>query len=129
MQYFIWVWFSFSGRIGRSDYWLKGILPLFAVGIIGSFNLGILLVLLGASDQEIESTVLVVGAVLAWCFLAVYAKRWHDIGKSGWMSLLLLIPFVNIATFIYLGVEESNEGENKYGDSQGPEYANKSPVR
>jgi uncharacterized membrane protein YhaH (DUF805 family) len=41
-----------------------------------------------------------------------YIRRWHDLGRSGWMTLLLLIPFVNFFVFLYLlfapGIAQEN---------------------
>ena len=43
-------------------------------------------------------------------------RRWHDLGKSGWFTLLLLIPLVNLIVAIYLWVKKGDEGPNQYGD-------------
>ena len=61
-----------------------------------------------------------------WGYLLVYAlhflpalgavvRRLHDVGKSGWMYLIILIPLIGIIWFLVLLVKDSQEGENKYG--------------
>ena len=44
-------------------------------------------------------------------------RRWHDLGYSGWMSLLTLIPLVNLVTAIILLFVRGDEGANAYGPS------------
>lgn len=53
--------------------------------------------------------------LLLWVSFAMYIKRFHDMGKSGWMSLLYLIPFVNLGIFIWQGFFKGTPGDNQYG--------------
>ncbi|MCY4436481.1 MAG: DUF805 domain-containing protein [Chloroflexi bacterium] len=106
---FLDVWFSFRGKIDRKTYWLKGILPLF--GLFGAVLVGGYL--LGALGPQLDGPLGTFGYIevltLSGIYpaLAIYTKRWHDIGKSGWWSLLFLVPIVGFITFIYLGVKDS----------------------
>ena len=108
----LWIWFSFDGRLCRSEYWLRGILLSFAIGVVSFLVIGM------SSLRESEYALLALYGVSAWAALAIYSKRWHDIGKSGWMTLMLLVPLVNLAVFIYLGVEDSEKKANKYGEPE-----------
>ncbi|KUK79417.1 MAG: Uncharacterized protein XD95_0401 [Microgenomates bacterium 39_7] len=47
--------------------------------------------------------------------LAVGVRRLHDIGKSGWMMLISLIPLIGIFWLIILMATSGDEGENEYG--------------
>jgi uncharacterized membrane protein YhaH (DUF805 family) len=47
--------------------------------------------------------------------LAVAVKRLHDVGYSGFLSLALLIPFVNLAFTIWAGILPGAAGPNRYG--------------
>jgi uncharacterized membrane protein YhaH (DUF805 family) len=48
--------------------------------------------------------------------LAVFAKRWHDRDKSGWWSLILLVPFIgSIWALVECGCLPGTEGPNRYG--------------
>jgi uncharacterized membrane protein YhaH (DUF805 family) len=47
--------------------------------------------------------------------LAVSVRRLHDIGKSGWMYLIIIIPLIGSIWLLVLAVTDSNSGENKYG--------------
>lgn len=107
--------FSFTGRIKRSEY-LVSIVVL---------NISFILVCLFINMLvgEALKTSAGVDAVVAgfinllfllcylWIFLAQSAKRLHDIGLSGWFSILALIPLVTLILFIIDGQPR----ENKYG--------------
>jgi uncharacterized membrane protein YhaH (DUF805 family) len=47
--------------------------------------------------------------------LAVLVRRLHDIGKSGWMVLIALIPVIGAIWLLVLLLTDSNPGENLYG--------------
>jgi len=49
--------------------------------------------------------------------LAVAVRRLHDVGKSGWMILLALIPLIGAIWLLVLMATDSNSGENKYGQN------------
>jgi MFS family permease len=60
----------------------------------------------------------IVGAIACWVSLAAQARRWHDLGKSGWYILLNLLPGIGtiISVFI-LAIHPSVSGKNQFGDS------------
>ena len=47
--------------------------------------------------------------------LAVSVRRLHDIGKSGWNLLWILLPIVGAIMLIYWYCQDSQLGENKWG--------------
>mgnify|MGYP001380882246 CR=1 FL=1 len=47
--------------------------------------------------------------------LTVAVKRLHDVGKSGLMLLICLIPLVRAIWLLLLLLRDSEAGENKYG--------------
>jgi len=55
--------------------------------------------------------------------LGVAVRRLHDVGKSGWLLIGMIIPVVNIVVGIMLLIyylKDSDRGTNKYGPS--PKY-------
>jgi uncharacterized membrane protein YhaH (DUF805 family) len=116
---------SFRGRIGRARFWLLQLLQLViffalamalgAVGdLIGEKNL----------DQSVALQVVAYG-VVALDFalgLSLYVRRFHDLGKSAWWLLVLLIPIVGlIYGVIDCGFVRGDYGPNRYGpDPVGP---------
>jgi uncharacterized membrane protein YhaH (DUF805 family) len=103
---------SFEGRIGRQQMWL-GIIVLIVIGIVAS----ILDLILGtASDDGIGIISAIVSLISIYPSIALYAKRWHDRGKSGWWSLILLVPVIGVIWWlIECGFLRGTEGPNQYG--------------
>jgi uncharacterized membrane protein YhaH (DUF805 family) len=49
--------------------------------------------------------------------LVAGARRLHDVGKSGWMLLIALIPMIGSIWLIVLMATDSNVGGNEYGQN------------
>jgi uncharacterized membrane protein YhaH (DUF805 family) len=48
--------------------------------------------------------------------LANHTKRWHDLGRSGWLTLIYFIPVVgSLYVFIMCGFVRGDVGDNSYG--------------
>lgn len=47
--------------------------------------------------------------------LAVSVRRLHDIGKSGWFYLIMLIPIIGAIWILILACADGDTGENEYG--------------
>ncbi len=52
---------------------------------------------------------------LIWPLLAVHAKRWHDLDKSGWWTLTFFIPILNIWHAFVNWFSKGTEGRNRFG--------------
>ena len=117
-----WLFTSFEGRINRAIFW-AGVIILCLVSII--INLVIAEVFVAQYDpsQVFPSMAplawivwLLAAAAIAYMSLAVFAKRWHDRDKSGWWSLIALVPFIGaIWLLVELGMLEGTRGANQYG--------------
>lgn len=95
---------DFKGRSRRSEYWWATL----AIGIIGA----------------------IIGAVLpdfSWIWtlvvlipgLAICVRRLHDVGKSGWWYLWILLPLIGSIILLVQFCKDS-EGNNQWGPS--PKY-------
>ncbi|MBC8256409.1 MAG: DUF805 domain-containing protein [Candidatus Marinimicrobia bacterium] len=96
---------NFNGRASRQEYWMFFLFNMiFAIVILGiDIILG-----LGFLNMVYSIAVMIPG-------LAVGIRRLHDIGKSGWMVLIILIPLIGPIWLIILAATDSNPGENNYG--------------
>ena len=47
--------------------------------------------------------------------LALWVRRLHDTGKSGWFVLISFIPLFGGIWLLVLACTEGNKGDNKYG--------------
>ncbi len=98
---------GFEGRARRTEFWM---FTLFSV--IFSFVLAIIdaVALEGAPVLQL----LYVLAVLVPS-IAVNVRRLHDQDKSGWLYLLIFIPFLGWLALIILMCIPGTSGDNKYG--------------
>lgn len=115
---------SYEGRIGRARFWLGVlfvILMSMAFGFVGGlFNLYPVDPYSGELAREVGALSLVyalvtVGTVL-YAQLAIYVKRFHDRGKSGWWVLIAFVPVIGFFwILIELGMLSGDAGPNAYG--------------
>ena len=97
--------FSFKGRAKRTEYWL--------VNLFSSLLLCPSMILLNESLASLYNILAMVPFI--WIGLAVTVKSFHDLGKSGWYTLLLYIPIVGLLFSIYIGFFKGKEEDNQYG--------------
>jgi len=111
--------FSFQGRIGRLRFlaWTM-VLTLVTLGI------GIVLALFGLALLSSDSNAgLILAGLLAFILVAALGfvsiqfsvQRLHDIGWSGWLWLLNLVPFVGSFFPFVMMVMPGNSTANRYG--------------
>ncbi|MCC7365039.1 MAG: DUF805 domain-containing protein [Dehalococcoidia bacterium] len=112
--------FSPSGRVNRRTY-----AAMWGIGIAAGIVAGILDVFLfGATEvNEAGPAQLICILGLIWPSIATSVKRFHDVGQSGWLVLLQLIPIVGFIIFIYLLVAGGNKHDNQHGPVPAPRVA------
>ena len=91
-----------DGRIGRRTYWI-GIAALLVLQALSY-------ALFGGGLVGIVARL-----VITLVGLAVMIKRCHDIGYTGWLSLVSFIPFIGFIFIIGLGLMPGTQGANAYG--------------
>lgn len=116
--------FGVEGRIGRLRYlaWSM-VLTLVTLPIIGIFAL----IALGLVGADSTSGLIIGGIVAVFLFLALAivsilfsVQRLHDIGWSGWLWLLTLVPFVGGFFPFVIMIVPGNTGANRYGPPPPP---------
>ncbi len=104
---------EFKGRSRRKEYWM-----FFLFGIIVGVVTSILDIMLGSVESfgdngpinGISSLFLLVPSI------AVAVRRLHDIDRSGWWFLLILIPVLGWIALLVFYVTEGTRGENRFGE-------------
>lgn len=91
---------DFGGRAGRPEFWWFALFSLVAGLVVGMVS-------------DILGMLVNLGLLLP--SLAVGARRLHDIGKSGWLQLLWIIPLLGWAVMIYFLVQPTGPA-NQYGE-------------
>jgi hypothetical protein len=66
-------------------------------------GLSFVFALLPLVSFSIASILQIVSLVFIWCWIALWIKRYHDGGKSGWMCLLPIVVWL-ILTAIVMGL-------------------------
>ena len=103
---------DFNGRARRTEYWIYNIINSIIGGILFFLDY-----MLGTTIDGLDLGILYLVYAL-FVFIpgvAVAARRLHDVGKSGWMLLIALIPLIGAIWLLVLYLTDSNPGENKYG--------------
>lgn len=105
---------DFSGRSRRTEYWYF---------VLGQMLVSIMLVLVTGLAGILSDSLGVIGMLLyfvsALFFLipgfAVAVRRMHDVGYSGWMYLIGIIPLIGAVAILYFVCQDSQPGPNKWG--------------
>ena len=107
-----------DGRFGRLSYlgW-NGLLCIFIMLIVILVAIG--LPGLQTPDQRLPTSAIlflsfVYMSVLYFSFIFAI-RRIHDRNHSGWLSLLTLIPLINLGLTMYLAFAKGDEHENQFG--------------
>ena len=102
----------FKGRARRKEYWYFSLCNIIVSIVLGYIDYKI-------GTFGIKAGIGILGAVYSLAVLipglAVFVRRLHDIGKSGWWFFLGLIPCAGPLILLYFTVKDSQDGENQYG--------------
>ncbi|MGM9795020.1 MAG: DUF805 domain-containing protein [Candidatus Aphodosoma sp.] len=112
MDYYLKCWrhyTDFSGRASLSEYWMFFLINL----LIG------LLLAIPELVMDCDTSILlsIYSLIMFIPHLAVFVRRLHDVGKSGWMFFVSFIPIIGFFWLLILLCKESQEGSNEYGDN------------
>lgn len=95
---------DFNGRASRPEFWYYVLANAIIGMILGFIKFG------GVPwiNYIYSLAVMIPG-------IAVGVRRLHDLGKSGWLLLIGLIPLVGAIILIVWYAQEGNAEENEYG--------------
>lgn len=112
--------YSQRGRIGRIRYLAYGVL----MGLCFSLLMSVLGAVVGVIFGQVTSLDFTVAGLILYGVLVVgqlyvafvpSIRRLNDLNRTGWLSLLLLVPVVNFLLWLYLVFARGDEGYNDYG--------------
>jgi uncharacterized membrane protein YhaH (DUF805 family) len=105
---------DFSGRARRKEYWMFALFNLIFT-VIAMILDNVSGLTAGALPYGVFYLIYVLAVLIP--ALAVAVRRLHDVGKSGWMILIALIPIIGAIWLLVLMVTDSNQGENRFGSN------------
>ena len=99
---------GFRGRSARPEFWWFNLFALIVSIVFTVF-----------SGNDGSSFLGIVGTLVSLALVvpsfAVGARRLHDIGRSGWYQLFLLIPLVGIIILIVWWARAGDPTDNAFG--------------
>jgi uncharacterized membrane protein YhaH (DUF805 family) len=119
---------QFRGRSRRREFWMWVLFVWIVAFVVALFD-----TLLGYGGTSVST---LDGAGLNWSSygwtsngplvpiwslitlipgLAVSVRRLHDLDKSGWWLLLLLVPMIGVIVLIVFWAIEGTRGQNRFG--------------
>jgi uncharacterized membrane protein YhaH (DUF805 family) len=101
---------AFQGRARRREFWFFNLFYFLIMSV-----LNILLQFLGANAGTVNMMASIFALAFILPILALFVRRLHDIGKSGWWILLGFIPIVGLIIILVWVCSDSQEGANQYG--------------
>jgi uncharacterized membrane protein YhaH (DUF805 family) len=105
--------YTVEGRIGRLRYLAWTLVLILLTTLAGGF---LTAALVGNGLQVTGMIFLgVVALAFAYMNITISVQRLHDLGWSGWLWLLNLLPFVYAVFPLLLAILPGNTGANRYG--------------
>jgi uncharacterized membrane protein YhaH (DUF805 family) len=104
---------NFSGRATRSEFWFWTLfVVLYSVVLMVAF-LALNLDVDKALNPFIVVCLLILVSVVPGIALTV--RRLHDLGRSGWTGLVLVVPFLGQVIFVVWMCTRGTQGPNRFG--------------
>jgi len=102
----------FSGRARRKEYWMFVLFNIIFAFVAMILDNAFGTTITGEGYGAIYFLYTLAIIVPA---LAVTVRRLHDVGKSGWFLLIVLIPIVGAIWLLVLACTAGDAGKNAYG--------------
>lgn len=108
--------FSFQGRASRAQFWTVSLL-------LTVLYFALVMVLTKLKQSSGSAALLLISlallVIIIWIGFANHAKRFHDLDKSGWLSLLILLPIVGwLVSLFWTGFGNGSPSDNRFGPAK-----------
>ena len=114
--------FDLKTRANRAEFWYFYLFTT-AVGFVGlQLDIFFQLQLIGIQLANSSDSIMLGPMYIFLYFLfivpsfALYVRRLHDVNRSGWWLLIVLVPFIGIITIIFFMCLKGSEGSNDFGE-------------
>lgn len=102
---------DFGGRSNRGEYWYW-VLDSILISIVLSF---VDQALFGGFGDNVNVLGGIWGLATFIPSIALGVRRLHDIGRTGWWLLIILVPVIGFLVLLYFAVQPPEDGENRFG--------------
>ncbi len=104
---------TFSGRAARSEFWWFFLFNMIANAVLSRADGS----LFSSGFDNAGPLASFYSAIIFIPTLAVQVRRLHDLDKSGWWYLIILVPIVGWIVLLVWNVSEGTIGDNRFGPS------------
>lgn len=110
-------YFTFKGRASKREYWWFALLGfLFAWPLaLTEVDIGFWYLSFGSNPSILNFIYFMLTISVLFPGAAVWTRRMHDVGRSGWTWTLLLVPVVGFIMVMRWLLKEGDPEENRYG--------------
>ena len=113
----------FTGRARRSEFWFFVLFNII-FSVVAFFLDNALGTTMSLHDNTYGDIPMPYGYIYVLYVLALFipglavtVRRLHDVGKSGWMYFIVLIPIIGAIWLLVLLFTDSQTGPNKWGEN------------
>jgi uncharacterized membrane protein YhaH (DUF805 family) len=101
----------FDGRARRQEYWMfvliSTLLPFLAMILAGALGMQM--------GNGVQVLLVVYYAVTLLPSIAVWVRRLHDTGRSGWWVWASFVPLIGAIALLVFSLQDGEHGTNRYG--------------
>ena len=105
---------TFEGRLNRKSFIRLG-LSIFGISFVIALVAVLTLSLMGGVKEDIQFITQIIIMPITYPLPLISIRRLHDLDKSGWFYLIMLIPIVNLLFIVYLLIAKGTTGANRFG--------------
>ena len=105
-------WRDFSGRAGREEFWSFFLFCLICEVLLLGLDVSLDLYF-PAIESGIFSGIFSLATLAP--LVAVITRRLHDVGKSGWLQLIIVVPVIGAVALLAFWLRASQPWSNEYG--------------
>lgn len=97
----------FTGRAGRPEFWMFTAINAVVLGLLSAATM---------KPEQPNLIVSILSLIVIVPALAVTARRLHDMDRSGWWQLIMLIPGVGGLALLIWCALRGQPGANRFGE-------------
>jgi uncharacterized membrane protein YhaH (DUF805 family) len=105
-----------SNRIGGLELLFWSVVPVAVSSIVAGVIVAVRPAIRGRLQYPVNGPFAIVLIVVSIVVLKSAVSRFHDLGWPGWLVLLLFVPLLDIAVFLFLLFMPGERTPNSYGE-------------